>query len=94
MKLDLKGELDDLLAKFSADWTEEDRETIRQVGVGYADAMARKLLGQDVDQELRDLKAAARNIAVAGATSGAKVFGDAVLSWATKILAIAIPAAL
>jgi len=78
MNLDVRKQLDQFLEELDSSWTPEQRKVAVDVGESYAKLLTRQLSGEDVDAELRDLQAAARNLTV-GAVMSAQTAGLAVL---------------
>ena len=76
------------------DWSDEDKETAKAVGMDLAKLQAKMLAGQEVDPVELDLaKAAARNLAAAATVTGAVIMMDFLERLVGKALALLNPVA-
>ena len=70
------------------DWSDDDRETLVEVGKDLAKFQAKLVAGQDVDEtELALAKAAGKNLAAAATVTGAMILMDFLERIAWKAIA-------
>lgn len=92
MRPDLRQILEDILEKAGGDWTPEEIELGQRVARDLVELEARALLGEDVDAELAERKAAALNLAAGRAVSGAKAIAEALWRYTSEALRVVLPA--
>lgn len=81
--------LKDVLAAEARDWDHADRELALTIGADITTLMSRDLAGENVASELKLANAAANNLAVGAAVSGANVIS----AWLDRLFSLLLRAA-
>lgn len=69
----LSTDIDEILSLHGTGWTEEDKFAVKMAAAHLMTLMARKSMGEKVDEEIAVVAAASENIAVAATMTGKRM---------------------